>query len=165
MLRISDIIKESIVDGPGFRFVIFTQGCDRKCPECHNPQTHDRNGGRSIDVSDIFSMIKKNPLLDGVTFSGGEPFYQSDELSKLGIMCHEAGLNVITYTGYKYEELLEMPEARCLLEQTDVLVDGPFLVNEKSLEIKFRGSKNQRMIDVSRSLQNKEVILYEMKKY
>lgn len=165
MLRISDIIKESIVDGPGFRYVVFTQGCDRKCPDCHNPQTHDRNGGYDIDINELFNMIKENPLLDGVTFSGGEPFYQPDELAKIGAMCHNIGLNIITYTGYIYEELLTMPETKSLLDQTDILVDGPFLKDEKSIEVKFRGSKNQRMIDIVKSRLAGETVLYEFKKY
>lgn len=161
MLRISDIIKESIVDGPGFRLVVFTQGCDRKCPECHNPQTLDRNGGRDIDIKDIFKLIKKNPLLEGVTFSGGEPFYQPEELARLAEMCHNNGLNVITYTGYVYEELIKMHEAVCLLEQTDILVDGPFVNSKKSLDIRFRGSKNQRMIDVKKSIEANKAVLYK----
>ena len=159
MLRISGYVKESIVDGPGFRFVIFTQGCDRNCPDCHNPETHDRLGGTEIDSEVLISMIESNPLLDGVTFSGGEPFYQAGELAQVARKCHAMGLNIITYTGYLFEDLERMPEAKALLDESDFLVDGPFIKEQKSYELVFRGSKNQRMIDMARTRKSGKTVL------
>lgn len=169
-LRISGIIEESIVDGPGIRFVIFSQGCYHNCPGCHNPATHDLNGGYEITVDDIMDKIKKNPLLSGVTFSGGEPFLQSKAFSELAKKIHDLGLNVITYTGYTMEQFFnwddesyqgKRPEDnhwKDLLENTDILIDGPFILEKKSLLIKFRGSSNQRIIDPKKSLSLKKVV-------
>jgi anaerobic ribonucleoside-triphosphate reductase activating protein len=152
MLRIADLIKESIVDGPGFRFVVFVQGCNMACEGCHNPDTHDLNGGYEADVENVLAMIEQNPLLDGVTLTGGEPFLQSLELARLAKACKDMGLNVVTYTGYKWEQLIDDKEALPLLEQTDFLVDGSYESEERSLNLRFRGSPNQRVIDVRRSL-------------
>jgi len=163
MLRISGIIKESIVDGPGIRYVVFTQGCLHKCEGCHNPQTHDLEGGTFIDIDEIVADLKKNPLLDGVTYSGGEPFLQPDMLSELGLKIKALGLNVITYTGYTFEHLLELskvkPDITSLLQITDILIDGRFELAQKDLLLKFRGSKNQRVIDVAKSLKESKVVL------
>lgn len=158
-IRISGLAEESIVDGPGFRYAVFTQGCPHHCKGCHNPQTHDFGGGSIDDTDRIFEDIMKNPLLDGVTFSGGEPFCQCKALVQLAERiraCKERSLGIMSYTGYTFEELIERSmtdsDCRALLESLDYLVDGRFEEDKRSLELKFRGSSNQRFIDVQRSL-------------
>lgn len=152
-LRIAGTIGESIVDGPGFRYVIFTQGCPHHCPGCHNPETHDFSGGTDIDSDALVADILKNPLLTGVTFSGGEPFCQAE-----GLCAVADGLNgkkpLMAYTGYTFEQLMELPDpwVRKLLEKLTLLVDGRFVEEEKGLELRFRGSVNQRVLDVQTSL-------------
>lgn len=154
MLRIADIEPESISDGPGFRYVIFTQGCFRNCPGCHNPGTHDPKGGHDMTFADILKEIGENPLLEGVTFSGGEPFLQAEKLLPLARTLKEKGMSLMAYSGYTFEELYAeaTPGSRELLETLDILVDGPYIEAERSLELLFRGSKNQRAIDVRKSL-------------
>lgn len=161
-LRIAGIIKESIVDGPGIRYVIFVQGCRHNCEGCHNPETHSFEGGSLTDTDTLLKEIKKNPLLDGITFSGGEPFEQAPVLGDLAAKVKKLGLNVITYTGYTFEFLNENKNKsdgwKKLLEETDILVDGRFELAKKSLMLKFRGSSNQRLIDVKRSIKSTEII-------
>ena len=161
-MRIANTVSDSIVDGPGLRFTVFTQGCPHHCPGCHNPETHDPAGGREVSVAELAAQMEKNPLTDGLTLSGGDPFCQAAECAALARLAHEKGLNVWTYTGYTYERLLEgdLPGALELLEQTDVLVDGPFLLAEKSYEALFRGSANQRLIDVKQSKAAGHVVLW-----
>lgn len=151
-IRIAGIEDESIVDGPGIRMVVFTQGCNHNCEGCHNPESHSFYGGKLIDIEEILNMIKENPLLDGITLSGGEPFEQALECSILAKKVKKLGLNVITYTGYTFEEILGNENFKELLLQTDTLIDGKFDIKQKSLMLKFRGSKNQRIIDVKRFL-------------
>lgn len=152
-IKVSSVINDSIVDGPGIRLAVFTQGCSHKCPSCHNPQTHDINGGKETTTERIVEIMSQNPLLDGVTLTGGDPFVQPKECSEIAKSAHKLGLNVWTYTGYTYEELLKSgnPEFVRLLNNTDVLIDGRFLINQRSLELKFRGSKNQRVIDMNKT--------------
>lgn len=151
-IRISGIVNDSIVDGPGFRLAVFTQGCPHHCVGCHNPQTHDFEGGREIDTQEIIEKLRGNPLLDGITLSGGEPFCQGAACAELASAAHALGLNVWTYSGYTYEQLLAGDaEQRALLAETDVLVDGPFVLPQRTLELRFRGSANQRLIDVKAS--------------
>ena len=161
-MRIANTVSASIVDGPGLRFTVFTQGCPHRCPGCHNPDTHDPAGGREAAVEELAEKLLSNPLTDGLTLSGGEPFCQAAECARLAAIAREKGLNVWVYTGYTYERLLEgdLPGALELLEQTDVLVDGPFLLAEKSYEALFRGSANQRLIDVKRSRAAGQVVLW-----
>lgn len=156
-IRIAGTVNDSIVDGNGFRFTIFTQGCPHHCKGCHNPQTHVMHGGCLISEEELLDKIKANPLLDGVTFSGGEPFCQAKALADLGRKIHSiGGLDIVTYTGYTFEELLhgfdEHSEWKELLEETDILIDGRFEENLKSYDIKFRGSTNQRYLDAKESL-------------
>ncbi len=154
-LQLSGTANDSIVDGPGLRFTIFVQGCPHHCPGCHNPQTHSFEGGTAADTEALLAQIQKNPLLDGVTFSGGEPFCQARALAELGTHIRALGLNIITYTGYTFEYLLAHREENAfgaLLEVTDFLVDGPFLEAQKSYQLHFRGSTNQRILDVRESL-------------
>ena len=164
-LRISGTIQESIVDGPGIRYVIFTQGCPHRCPGCHNPQTHDFAGGKDADIEEILREIEANPLLSGVTFSGGEPFCQPEALSFLGSEIKTMGKHLMVYTGYVYEELLELGKSRPavseLLELADILVDGPYLENERDLTLSYRGSANQRVIDLKKTKEHGTVILYQ----
>ncbi len=153
MLDLSGIVSDSIVDGPGIRTTIFSQGCPHHCPGCHNPETWDFGCGTEIPVEAIVDIVKSNPLCRGVTFSGGEPFAQAAAFAKLAKLLKEKGYEVASYSGYTFEELLEGSEdQKKLLETIDILIDGPFLLAEKSLEIAFRGSRNQRILDVQKSL-------------
>ena len=161
-IRISGAIEESIVDGPGVRYVIFTQGCPHHCPGCQNPETHDFDGGMVVDTEAFLKEIKANPLISGVTFSGGEPFCQPEPLIELGKEIKALGKSLWSFSGYTFEEILALGEKqRELLECLDVLVDGKFLIEEKSLSLRFRGSKNQRLVDVKKSLEAGEVILWD----
>ena len=162
-MRIANTVSDSIVDGPGLRFTVFTQGCPHRCPGCHNPDTHDPAGGREAAVEELAEKLLSNPLTDGLTLSGGEPFCQAAECARLAAIAREKGLNVWVYTGYTYERLIagEVPGAMELLAQTDVLVDGPFVEAQKSYAALFRGSTNQRLIDVPRSLAAGRAVLWE----
>ncbi|OCN01090.1 anaerobic ribonucleoside-triphosphate reductase activating protein [Clostridium sp. W14A] len=163
-LRVCGIETESIVDGKGIRFVVFVQGCPHHCPGCHNPQSHPFEGGTVWSIHDLFEKIRENPLLKGVTFSGGEPFCQPGPLTELARLVHSAGLDVTTYTGYLYENLVAMqrPEIDALLEQTDLLVDGPFLREEKDLTLRFRGSRNQRVINMAETRRRRIIVLEKL---
>ncbi|MDY3014456.1 MAG: anaerobic ribonucleoside-triphosphate reductase activating protein [Evtepia sp.] len=162
-MRIANVVNDSIVDGHGLRFTVFTQGCPHHCPGCHNPDTHDPAGGREASQEELLAAMEKNPLIEGLTLSGGEPFQQAEACAALAAAVRQKGWNVWTYTGYRYETLLAAgdPHWDALLRQTDVLVDGPFLQEEKSYELHFRGSRNQRLIDVPASLAQGKVILWE----
>lgn len=153
-LKISGIEPESIVDGPGFRYVIFTQGCPHRCPGCHNPQTHDFDGGEAADIPAILAEIAADPLLQGVTFSGGEPFCQPKPLCSIAQAVKGMGKDVVAYSGYTLEELLELgktdPAVTRLLELCDILIDGPYIDEQRDLTLRFRGSANQRVIDLRR---------------
>ena len=166
-ISLSGVTGDSIVDGPGLRLTIFTQGCLHHCPGCHNPQTHDPEGGSWADTEDILAAAAENPLLDGITLSGGDPFLQPVPCLALAEGAHKIGLNVWTYTGYTWEALLEENDAEklALLKETDVLVDGPFLLAERSLELRFCGSRNQPLIDVKKSLAEDKVVLWEEPSY
>ena len=159
-MRIAATLQDSIVDGPGLRFTVFVQGCSHRCPGCHNPQTHDPAGGEEQSVEALVARMRSNPLTDGLTLSGGEPFEQPQACLALANAAHQAGLNVWCYSGYTYEELLAgSPDQQALLQAVDVLVDGPFLLKERTLSLPFRGSRNQRIIAVPESLQAGQVIL------
>lgn len=159
-MRISDTIHDSIVDGPGLRYVVFTQGCRHSCEGCHNPGTHDPFGGYEMSVREIIDDMLSNPLTDGLTLSGGEPFLQAEECAAIARAARENGLNVWCYSGYTFEQLLEDNAMRPLLEQLDVLVDGPFVLAQKSLTLKWRGSSNQRVVEVKSSLAKGEAVLW-----
>lgn len=163
-LRIAGTVNDSIVDGPGIRFTIFTQGCPHRCKGCHNPQTHDLYGGKIVTIDSLIIQIQSNPLLDGVTFSGGEPFLQAESLAELGKYIHaHTSLNIVTYTGYTFEELISVSnvDKACmrLLEESDILIDGLFIESEKSYELRFKGSSNQRCINVKDSLLQNKIVL------
>ncbi len=160
MLNLSDIITDSIVDGPGIRATVFCQGCPHHCPGCHNMHTWEFGCGQDVAPETVLSMIRANPLCRGVTFSGGEPFAQAGEFARLARLLKDAGYEVASYTGYTLEQLLcGTPEQKQLLQTIDVLIDGPFIQAEKSLEIAFRGSRNQRILNVPQSLAQGKAVL------
>ncbi len=152
LLRLSGVISESIVDGPGFRYVVFTQGCPHGCPGCHNPQTHDFNGGTLIDPLTLLPEIDENPLLAGVTFSGGEPFCQPEALLPLAREIKARGLHLLIFSGYTYEQLQDLKASSeatdQLLRLCDTLIDGPYLEEQRDLTLQFRGSANQRVLQL-----------------
>jgi anaerobic ribonucleoside-triphosphate reductase activating protein len=160
-LVIGGIEPESIVDGPGFRYTLFIQGCNFRCPGCHNARLQTFDGGRVITVGEILGAIRENPLLDGLTLSGGDPFVQAESCAVLAEEVRDLGLSVFTYTGYIFEALLraENPAWRRLVMATDVLVDGPFVQELRNLDLRFRGSSNQRLIDVRRTFNAGKIIV------
>ncbi len=164
-LAAPDIQVDSIVDGEGIRSVIWFQGCDHHCPYCQNPETWDFNGGVERNIKDIKKEIKELEFQQGVTFSGGDPLYQLDAFIELAKYVHKCKMNVWVYTGFTYEQLMKLAEKDekyiDALKEVDVLVDGPFVQKLKSFECKFRGSSNQRIIDVQKSLEKNKVILVE----
>lgn len=161
-LRMAGIVKESIVDGKGIRFVVFVQGCPHHCAGCHNPQTHSFQDGYDMDTDEILEQVKADKLLSGITFSGGEPFCQPAALVELARRVQELGLNVTTYSGYTFEQLLEMsgqnPAIGDLLQECDVLIDGPFIMERKNPLLRFRGSDNQRILDAKASWKAKKAV-------
>ncbi len=165
-IRIAGTVQDSIVDGPGLRYVVFVQGCPHNCEGCHNPETHDFKGGRFTDTEELFNECVSNPLTKGVTFSGGEPFCQAEALYELGKRLKEKGYHIMCYSGWTFEELLKKSEkeeyVKKLLDITDILVDGRFVLSERSLMLTFRGSRNQRIIDVQKSLKERFAIEVEI---
>ena len=166
LIKLAGLVPESFVDGPGIRFTLFTQGCPHNCEGCHNPETHSFNGGRFADIDKIYSKIKENGIIKGVTFSGGEPFCQAEPLAYLAEKLKFDGYNIMCYTGYTFEELLHKSKSDSnicdLLNNIDILVDGRFILSERSLELRFKGSKNQRIIDVPESLKIGKAVIIEI---
>ncbi|MEG2348350.1 MAG: anaerobic ribonucleoside-triphosphate reductase activating protein [Clostridia bacterium] len=165
MIKIAGVVKESIVDGPGIRYVVFTQGCPHNCLGCHNPETHDIQGGKLVSIDKIAEDINNNPLLKGVTISGGEPFMQAENVSNLIGKVNRDKLDVIVYSGYTFEDLIKKSDINNnfmdLINNTDVLIDGKFEEELKSQKLKFRGSLNQRAIDIKESLSSGKTVLYD----
>ncbi|MDR1621670.1 MAG: anaerobic ribonucleoside-triphosphate reductase activating protein [Synergistaceae bacterium] len=160
-INVAGIAEESFSDGPGIRCVVFAQGCRHRCPGCHNPETHSFSGGQWIHIRDVLRLMEKNPILDGITLSGGDPFEQAEGFGALAELTKRHGYHVMTYTGYLFEFLLEHREEKGwgrLLAWTDVLVDGPFDLGRRFPPSKFRGSSNQRIIDVPRSLASQRAV-------
>ena len=161
-LRIAGVADESIVDGPGIRYVVFVQGCPHRCRGCHNAQTHDFEGGTDVFIEDILAEIDADPLITGVTFSGGEPFCQTEALCRLAEGVKQRQKDLMVYSGYTYEELLELAESdrwtKTLLQMADRLVDGRFVLEERDLELPFRGSRNQRYIDLRRTREEGRIV-------
>ena len=155
ILNIAGFNKNSITDGPGFRFVIFAQGCIHNCKGCHNPETHAFGVGTDYTAAEIIAMIKKNPMIKGVTLSGGDPFCQAENFAKLAAELKRQGYEICAFTGYLFENIIKdkTDSKYKLLENVDILIDGPFIESEKSLELRFKGSRNQRTIDVAKSLE------------
>lgn len=161
IIRIAGRVFDSIVDGPGIRYALFTQGCPRSCPGCHNPQTQSLDGGVDFTTDQILDEIDSNPLLDGVTFSGGEPFMQAKPLTELAQKVRERGLNIVVYTGYTWEELRKSnnQDWNLLIELSDVIVDGPFIQSLHTWDLKFMGSSNQRIINVKETLKQGKLVI------
>lgn len=159
----SELQLDSVVDGTGVRTVIWTQGCSHNCPGCHNPGTHDFNGGFEKDVDELKEEIRQLEGQTGVTFSGGDPFFQPEACALIAKAAHQCKMDVWCYTGFTFEELLKMSDTNKkimqFLENIDVLVDGEFIMAKRSYNIKFRGSSNQRIIDVKASLKQKKVVI------
>ena len=160
-LRIAGVVDDSVVDGDGIRYTIFVQGCPRRCHNCQNPETQPLAGGRDESIAHFLEEIRKNPLLTGVTFSGGEPFLQPAPLAALARLVHEHHLDVWCYSGYTLEELQARHDAATndLLANIDVLVDGEYREEERDLTLHFRGSRNQRVIDMNATRQKGQIIL------
>lgn len=155
-LKLAGIVKESVVDGPGIRMVVFVQGCPHQCPGCHNPASHDPGGGYESTTEEILAQFKNNSLVSGITLSGGEPFDQAEAAALLAVDIKQRGLSVVTYTGYSFEHLMEWRQrdlsvAR-LMEHIDILVDGPYQESRRDISLAFRGSANQRLIDLPAAL-------------
>lgn len=149
-LQVAGFLDHSAVNGIGFRSVLFVSGCHHACPKCHNKDMQDFNYGESIAIDDIFKRIIKNaPLLDGVTFSGGEPFEQCEGLIALAKLIKAQQLNIWCYSGYTYDQLVNDPNKKCLLNLIDVLVDGPFIEALANSNLKYRGSSNQHIYELS----------------
>lgn len=164
-IKLAGIVNDSITDGPGIRFTIFVQGCPRSCPGCHNPQTQCLEGGTSVSTEQLLEKIKSNPLLDGVTLSGGEPMIWAEQLLDLAKEIKKLNLSLFCYTGYLFEELEKVKGAKELLKYIDVLVDGPFVKEKRDYRLKFKGSTNQRIIDVSNTLNQNKIVLVEDEKW
>lgn len=156
-LRLAGIVPESIVDGPGLRLALFFQGCPHRCPGCHNPETHDPAGGKEVDSVELLARIQEARGIDGVTFTGGEPFLQAAALAALAAEILPLGLDLVLYSGFTLEELLlrgrSAPPVRSLLRAGRLLIDGRYVQSQRDLTLPFRGSRNQRLLDLPLSLQ------------
>lgn len=164
-IRLSGIAYESLVNGPGMRRVFFAQGCKHNCPGCFNPDTHDFTGGEERNMDELIKDVLDNPILKGVTFSGGDPFEQADKFAYMAREFRNNGLNIWSYTGYKFENIIKQLENnkgwQDLLNNIDVLVDGRFDKDKMQDGLKFRGSLNQRIIDVKESLKTGKIVILD----
>ena len=165
-MQIAGLVHDSIVDGPGLRFVVFVQGCKLCCAGCHNQETWDPAGGFKMQVDGIIKNMRQNPLTDGLTLTGGEPFLQAADCASLAAVAREMGFNVWVYTGNVFEDILETayhdPGVSEFIKHIDVLVDGRYIMEERTLSRKWRGSKNQRLIDVRKSLKEDKAVLLDL---
>lgn len=161
-MRLAGTISDSIVDGPGIRYVIFFQGCSHKCKGCQNPHTHDFNGGYYISTDDLLQTIPTNSMLSGVTLSGGDPLDQLEDCADLVVRLKKQNINIWLYTGYTYEELIAKKDSQIdiILRNIDVLVEGPFIVSQRSWDLNYKGSKNQRIIDMPETILQNHIVLY-----
>jgi anaerobic ribonucleoside-triphosphate reductase activating protein len=162
-MRLSGITQESLVDGPGLRYGIFTQGCPHQCPHCHNQESWDINGGKEYSVKQIIRLLKQQKKTKrGVTFSGGEPFLQAAELAEVAVAARQTGWDVVTYTGYTYEQLIadNSNGVQALLAASDILIDGKYIHKLRSINLQFRGSSNQRLIDVAKTREKGGIVLW-----
>ena len=162
-MKLAGINSESVVDGDGIRLTIFGQGCPHHCEGCHNPTTWAFDGGDETPVDDVIRKVKENPLLSGVTFSGGEPFVHAHDFYEIAKAVHEMGLDVWSYSGYTLEELQKMAtsneDVNNFLNEIDVLVDGKFILAQRDLSLRFRGSSNQRIIDMKTTRERGKIVL------
>ncbi|MBR4856316.1 MAG: anaerobic ribonucleoside-triphosphate reductase activating protein [Bacteroidaceae bacterium] len=160
-IRILNILHDTTVDGPGFRTSIYCAGCRHHCPGCHNPESWDFSAGYEVEADQLMQEITADPFAD-VTFTGGDPFFQTEGFAELARRIKaETTKTIWCYTGFLYEHLLEQPRYRTLLEQLDVLVDGPFIMAQRNEDLLFRGSANQRLIDVQASLKAGTVVPWQ----
>ena len=165
----ADLQADSIVDGPGLRAVLWTQGCAHHCKGCQNASTWDFNGGGLVPLDMVYEAIDELKYQDGITFSGGDPMFQVEACDKIANYCKEKGLNIWVYTGFTFEELMLMARRKPIylefLQKIDVLVDGRFILEERDLSLLFRGSRNQRLIDMPKTLASGKIILFDENKY
>jgi len=164
-MRLSGITPESLVDGPGLRYVIFTQGCQHQCPHCQNPETWDMDAGKEYTVRQLIRLLRQQKKTkQGVTFSGGEPFLQAAELADVALAARQMGWDVVTYTGFTYEELIadNSDGVRALLSVTDILIDGKYVHALRDIGLTFRGSSNQRLIDVAETQKKGYIVLWKL---
>lgn len=163
-MRLAGITSESVVDGPGLRLVIFAQGCQHRCPFCHNPESWETNAGKEFSVKQLIrALAKQKKNKRGITFSGGEPFLQAGEFARVAIAATEMNLDIVTYTGFTYEQLSESADEgiRALLTLSDILIDGQYVHQLRDTALKFRGSNNQRIIDIRATQKSGQVVLWE----
>lgn len=163
LIRLASPVQfNSLVDGKGIRMVVWCQGCNVHCTGCHNPETQNPCGGKSVALDDVLNLIEKNALHhDGITLSGGDPFLQPHQCKIIADKAHSLGLNVWAYCGLTFEELKKDKNKKELLKSCDVLVDGPFIIEQRNVTLPFRGSENQRIIDVQQSLKKHKVIIWD----
>lgn len=165
LIRLAGIAENSLVNGKGLRKVFFSQGCSHHCEGCFNQHTWEFAGGRMFDMDELVQKVKDEPFLDGVTFSGGDPFQQADKFAYLAKKLHEANINIWAYTGYTFEELMKLAQTNSHIKQminnVDVIVDGRFMKDKMSENLKYCGSSNQRVIDVKSSLNENKIILFK----
>ena len=165
----ADLTIDSIVDGPGLRAVLWTQGCPHHCPGCQNPSTWDTKGGGLVPIDMVLEAIDELEYQDGITFSGGDPMFQPEACNIIAEHCKKRGLNIWVYTGYTFEELLEKAKKKPVyldfLKKIDVLVDGRFIEAKRNLSLLFRGSSNQRLIDVPKTLETGNIVLFNEDSY
>ncbi len=165
----ADLQSDSIVDGPGLRAVLWTQGCAHHCKGCQNPQTWDFNGGGLVEIDEVLKAIDELEYQTGLTFSGGDPMFQVEACNEIAEYAKKKGLNIWVYTGFTFEEIMKLneknPVYREFLEKIDVLVDGRFKIEERDLSLLFRGSRNQRLIDVQKTLSSNKIVLLNEYEY
>lgn len=163
VINLAGLIEESIVDGPGFRMSVFTQGCPFHCPGCHNPETWSFEGGKKYTVDDLRKIWRANPLIEGITLSGGEPTAQKEAVLQIIKAANEDGLNAIMYSGHTLEELVALNDLTIneILEKIILLIDGRFILEQRTLNLPFRGSKNQRVIDMIETRKQQKIVLLE----
>lgn len=165
-IRLFGTVNDSIVDGPGLRYAVFTQGCLHQCNGCHNPKSHDLQGGYLEDIDVLLDEIDQNPLLDGVTISGGEPFLQAKALIEFVKEVKNRHLHIMIYSGYTFEEIMSLgDDEKYLLSLCDTLVDGRFIESLRSLSLLYKGSSNQRIIDIKSSLVTQSIQLQSINNY
>ena len=161
-ISILEIVEDTTVDGPGFRTSVYSSGCPHHCPGCHNPQSWNIDNGHHVETEEILKVILDDPFAD-VTFSGGDPMFQPQGFTELAkAIKQQSSKNIWCYTGFLFEDLLNMPAQRGLLEYVDVLVDGRFIEALKDEELRFRGSNNQRIINVQASLEKRETVVMDI---
>jgi len=161
IIRVQDITYSSAVDGTGFRDVLFVNYCPHRCEGCHNQQTWEIENGKDMTVNEVYECLTKSSITN-VTFSGGEPFCQPKALKKLAEMIKNAGKTIWVYSGYTFEQLMDDDDKKALLLQCDVLVDGRYVEKEAKLNMRFKGSENQRIIDVKKSTEQNKVVLFDL---